>query len=66
MSLVRREIRKTQIDYLCPKCKVGRMIYQLQNTADIDFLHECDACKHNMYLPSEYPHIKEIMDLWGR
>jgi len=64
MSLIRRKVYKIRIDYVCPKCEKGKMLYQLQSVADTSFLHKCDMCKHEIYLKAEYPHFQDETELW--
>ena len=66
MSLIRRKVHKIQVDYVCPKCEKGRMVYQSENSADVDFLHACDVdvCGYEMYLKAEYPHFREQIETW--
>jgi len=64
MSIVRRKVYKIRIDYVCPKCEKGKMIYQCESTGDKKFFHKCDMCGYEMCLESEYPHFQEETDLW--
>jgi len=59
--IVRKKMKDfTFVNYSCPMCKDGFMIWQQQSEIDkcfrTTYFHECDNCSCKMNLSLAYPH----------
>lgn len=64
---VKREVKTTQVDYICPNCETGELISteeSLLSTIPPRYPHKCNECKFTYVLDNKYPHYEyEIINL---
>ena len=62
MPLLRRVVKKVQIDYLCPECMVIMKFERYKLPAKPAYPHKCPRCRTKVNLAVIYPYTTEELN----